>query len=209
MGNLTFQPVRRYGVPAYPTKLSIAADPTLLRQHVPSAWLAQREIAAAAGALLVVGTMGCPPLVTPGIPAAVEAFSEATALEIIRDELRLQGLAAIASEAELPGVTLATASGGAEPLVVDLSDPEWKWALEYVTYDDYIALEAGLPTGTGDLAARLTDYVAAQAEDVHFQALRAPYSTTGDINTPQPEAESQLRAQVKDFVDWLKAQGVI
>jgi hypothetical protein len=35
MGNLTFQPVRRYGVPAYPTKLSIAADPTLLRQHVP------------------------------------------------------------------------------------------------------------------------------------------------------------------------------
>jgi hypothetical protein len=201
--------LRSYHAPCYPTRTAVLAKPDLLQQYVPSAWLWRREIATAAGVLLSVTTLGTTSGCVFGAPAVVEAFSESSARQIIRDELGHRGVVAIVEEAALPGVTLASASGEAEPFVVDLSDPKWKWALEYVARDDLRRLEARLPAGTGDTDARLTARVAAQAPNVHFRALRAPNVPTGDVAKYQAKAENQLREQVKDFIDWLKAQGVI
>jgi uncharacterized protein len=52
MVHLRARPVCRLRKPGYPTKLEVSADPDLLRQHLPPAWLSSREIGGALGLLL-------------------------------------------------------------------------------------------------------------------------------------------------------------
>lgn len=47
MGSLVARPLRRIRPARYPAKLEVLADPELLAQHQPAAWLSNREIAAA------------------------------------------------------------------------------------------------------------------------------------------------------------------
>lgn len=59
MAHLRARPVRRLRKPGYPTKLEVSADPDLLRQHLPPAWLSSREIGGALGLLLAAHAAGC------------------------------------------------------------------------------------------------------------------------------------------------------
>jgi len=59
MANLTQKLVQSYRLPAYPSRLDVLADPDLLRQHVPPAWLSRKEMAGLLGVFLAVNGGGC------------------------------------------------------------------------------------------------------------------------------------------------------
>jgi hypothetical protein len=128
------RPVRRYGLPSYPTKVAALADPDLLRRHVPRTWLAQRDVAALAGILLAANTSGCrhspaPPrtslaLDAPAVVAPIfahgsgggstgcivvsppEFLSEEESLQVIREELGRAGLTSWQKNVELSDVVI-------------------------------------------------------------------------------------------------------
>ncbi len=59
MSLLCAKPQRRYPAPAYPTRLQIREDPSLLWKHAPRGWLSQREIAGVLGLALGLQVGGC------------------------------------------------------------------------------------------------------------------------------------------------------
>jgi hypothetical protein len=59
MRKLTSKPATRLRQPAYPAKLQALADPDLLANHVPPAWLARAEIAGTIGVFLAANVAGC------------------------------------------------------------------------------------------------------------------------------------------------------
>jgi hypothetical protein len=112
------------------------------------------------------------------------------------------------------------------PLVVDLFDAERRIAIEYVAVTDFLLLggrdngawTAELTTVVGPLNRAVHD----QAPDVWFASVYDPvvwesfdgFASTRDNGpgdrVPAAElARQRLRDQVKDFVDWLRGQGVI
>jgi len=123
------------------------------------------------------------------------------------------------------------------PLVVDLMDAERGIAIEYVAPEDYELLGGpgyyGSQAYESTHAAALRKVVAQQAPRLHFWAfhgesapwmpVRVTQQTTQPVAGPatQPAAESRpavdpleearerLRAQVREFVEWLQGQGVI
>jgi len=111
------------------------------------------------------------------------------------------------------------------PLVVDLFDAERRVAIEYVAVTDFLLLGG---RDNGDWAADLTTVVPPlnravhdQAPDVWFASVYDPVvwgsfdgfaskrdSGPGDRIPAAEFARQRLREQVKDFVDWLRGQGV-
>jgi hypothetical protein len=78
------RPVPRTPIPAYPTRLQILEDPSLLERHLPPAWRRHAELAAAATVFLAVNVAGhgqsaetedpdAPPPAAPATPPAVVA----------------------------------------------------------------------------------------------------------------------------------------
>jgi hypothetical protein len=113
------------------------------------------------------------------------------------------------------------------PLEVDLMDPRRGVAVEYVAREDFDRLGGDDQAwGAMDIkraAASLASEVARQGRGVYFGAFYDPVKHFGfggwadaeergwasSKEEARAEAARLLREQVKDFVDWLKAQGVI
>ena len=57
MARLRAIPVRRVTVPRYPTREEVLSDPRLLREHVPTEWLGQKEVAGALGVFLAANAL--------------------------------------------------------------------------------------------------------------------------------------------------------
>ena len=203
---LRFQPLDGWNTPAYPTKLAVAADPQLLFRHLPPVWLRRPELRRALGLLAGAGLLlnsGC---VTRNVPAitGLAAFypplSEAEALRIIRTELAARGVEAVVENVTLTGVHLADWKGAAVPFVTDLGDPGGKWYIEYLSSPElsqYPIPEDGWVTG-----ARVRAEVAMQVPNEHVGVFYQ------DHTHPQG-ARAALQQQVREFLDWLAAQGVI
>jgi hypothetical protein len=216
MNRLRYYPLHRADLPAYPTKLAALADPALLRKHLPSAWLGRREMAGAAALFLAGGTLGgaggCVWWRTPpGIVAPPSVcLSEEDALQIIRDELQQQGLTLGEENVALTAVQLADSSGETAPLQADLADTQRGLAVEYLddasywSYRSYADEENAAPA---DVADALVAAAATQAPELRLGVFSTELNETGDCDAAA--AEVSLREQVRDFVDWLKAQGVI
>jgi len=126
----------------------------------------------------------------------------------------------------------------AKPLIADLQDPDKKVAVEYLSTDDYFLL-GGAPDMSSvqdydftEIAQLVADKVKDNGEGVHFGILYDPMvkgksGLLGDDfwaddgaekdaapeppvpETPKTRSVRLLRMQVRDFADWLKAQGVI
>ena len=110
------KPVRRYRVPAYPTKLQVLADPKVLAQNVPAGWRSGSLIAGAASVFLAANLLGCAdkksvtrlpasPIVAPlfvhgegrGVTGCIVItppvfLSEEEALQVITEELKKRGI---------------------------------------------------------------------------------------------------------------------
>ena len=104
------------------------------------------------------------------------------------------------------------------PLQVDLRDPDHQVEIEFVNFDDFDRMCgdcAGLdfePHAYLDLkraASHVSSQVERHGKNVYFGTFYDPMVETEDKQYNLIESERLLRLQVKDFIDWLKGQGVI
>jgi len=224
-------PLLRYQPPRFPTKLEVLATPELLRCGGPPILPPRRTLAAALAAgiaaspAFLLGT-GC----TAGdVLVPTVYLSEEEALAIILDETSKGGLALSTDPAALAHIVL--------PFEEDAVDLQRNVAVEYVSQQDCLAAiraaedagivadaglamdaTGGLDRGTNSDGYRcdgynMDEYEAiardqqTQAEladpDLHFRAItQSPASS-------KQSAAAALRSQVVDFLDWLRANGVI
>lgn len=122
------KPVRRYGTPAYPTRLQVLADPHLLEKHIPVNWLSTPELAGAVAIFLAANS--CTKAGEEQIPASSGAavvapifehgagrgatgcvavsppvfLSEEEALQVIVEELANAGVRVTGTDVVLEGV---------------------------------------------------------------------------------------------------------
>jgi hypothetical protein len=201
----------RCAEPAYPTSRETAADPRLLLRHLPPAWRTRGELRRALALLLgagaLAGNSGC----IFGAPMAVEPLSEREALCIVKAELRHRGIRQIDEHVPLRGAFVRDSADQLQPLVVDLADPQQKWAVEYLPWDFDLRLQPCEGRDKlQDVAMRLEQEVAAQAPDTHLKVLFNEEAVDPrEKAKAAARAKRELRQQVRDFVDWLKAQEVI
>jgi len=159
-------------------------------------------------------------------------LSEAEAMQIIREEMNQAGLSKLDSKVNMNKVIiegrelkygynwvagkydyrLVEVSG---PLEADLTDPDRHIAIEYVSREDFYTLggdrQSSWATDLNKTSSALEEQVREQDPDLHFASFFDPSDNTFQGTWIQRQAESKrlLRLQVKDFVDWLKGQGVI
>lgn len=192
-------PVKRLRTPGYPTRLQIQADPYLLKKHIPSSWLGNRELVAALTVALATGT-GCYSVSEGCVVALPPVFmSEERALTIIKQDLAEHDVL-LSSE---PSVLEQYAD---LPIEIDAVDADKEIAVEYYSRDDCREIPE---RNCEDLSAyrlqakALEQDVAASAPALHFKAF---YDSTA---YSEQESEGQLRQQIQGFVQWLQGQGII
>jgi hypothetical protein len=193
MSKLSIEPVKTYRIPAYPDELEVSARPGLLRRHVPPSWLKRKELAGATALCLGVGMFGdngCMPPTgrTAGIYYEPYAYgkvtSETDALEHLKNELRRCGVDL--GEESLPLVEVAFA---------DDSSAAHKFLVEPARADLVSAVEWAPQPADGYLVDAI-GYTMLQEAPALAEA-------------SDEDAQRLLGEQVKDFVDWLRGQGVI
>jgi hypothetical protein len=102
------------------------------------------------------------------------------------------------------------------PLIADLAEPQRRVYIEYLTEFDYYHLggESDGPVASfPDLARQLAEHVRRQSRGIVFGVFYDPIPEqdhrAAQHRAVQVDARRLLQQQVRDFVDWLKAQGVI
>jgi hypothetical protein len=207
MLELKVSPVRRAGTPGYPGREEVLARPGLL-EKLPVRWQACRRAAAAAGLLATVSLAGCvPPPVTAGVPLPPPSLSEADAMALIGETARSYGLA-LKQDVDRAGISSKVGyltldqSDGKGYTSCDLRDGTRldAWDAAKKVGFEYISGEA-VASGSVDV----TDAVAGTDPVEHLQG-------DGAVLVVYPVYEGgqdSLKAQVQEFLDWLKAEGVI
>jgi hypothetical protein len=206
---LKCRPQMRRTEPGYPSSRETAADPTILLRNVPPAGRGRGELRGALALLLGTGALGSNSGCTFGVPAAIEPLTERDAVRIVKAELSQRGIQRVDEKIEIPGVLMANPAGQKEPLVVDLADPERKWAVEYLSWRELRRFARPTSEGLGQFAGRLEAEVTAQAPGTHLKVLYAESMSPRDQAKAAAREEQELRRQIREFFDWLAAQGAI
>ena len=163
-------------------------------------------------------------------------LSEEEAMQVIAEELTKSGFEISKTNVSLENLTIyhgkkieydenynrTERKGDLKPLNVDLYDEKKKIAVEYVARSDYSDLGV---TGNSyssvsscnlqGAADSLVEEVKENGKGVYFGAFYDPVADSIDDqdywnqNAENQVSKQYLRNQVKDFVDWLKAQGVM
>jgi hypothetical protein len=164
--------------------------------------------------------------------AGINVAKRDAALAGVRIPPREQSLVGEAGNLE---VQVREVPGKARTLNVDILDNKHKVAVEYVSQVDYFRL-GGVPSrhsvqcyALKEVAGYVAQQVGEQGKGIHFGAFYDPYPRDWktlkrlmrddhaafrkelEEGTRKAAVESKrlLRLQVKDFIDWLKGQGVI
>ena len=267
------KPVKRYRVPAYPTRLEVLADPDVLEQNVPHNWHRNVLTATTLGVFLAANSCTCAddsrkpsnpkaavvaPIFEHGggrgatgcvVVAPPVFLSEEEALQVITEELANSGIHVTGTNVVLKGVRIPQSEehygqvgeewkeevrevpGKGEPLAADITDDNHRVAVEYVSNADYFRLGGLMSRSTAqsydfrDVAAGVAKAVEKEGPGVYFGTFydpmskieRSQFKDEKDWRKIWDEAQKQggieskrlLRLQVKDFIDWLKGQGVI
>lgn len=103
------------------------------------------------------------------------------------------------------------------PIHADLHDPGHKIFVEFISREDHNKLGRDDLSGStvysfdfADVARRLRDEVSADGEGIYFGAFYDPaVGRSFDGTVRDPDSRELLRRQVRDFVQWLEAQGAI
>ena len=180
------------------------------------------------------GALGCVMVVPPAFLSeeeALQVISEVLAEQGLTSSgapPALKGVAFVGHRVNPEAVTYADQFSSARtPLVPDFFDPAKNVAVEFVSEDDYVGLCHGeFHSSVGsydilDLAHTMSMAVREFSSGLYFAALYDPMVSYNlwdrkdheDANARWERTKEQsrqlLREQVKDFVDWLKGQGVI
>jgi len=164
------------------------------------------------------GSFGCVAINPPWF------LSEEEAREVIQQECASAGLDLTAPGPTTPSITMLHYEWGywppkphAEPVQWDMADQARRVHVEFVSTQD-AEQWTRTPSGTAYVAdsrgaaERLVSSVADGSRRAAMQAYGVLYDPLPRIQTPEDGAAAsrrELRAQVKDFLEWLRAQGVI
>jgi len=230
----TVTPVRRYHTPRYPTQLAVLEDPKALRA-VPQRWSAKPALCgmlmltvagglcACSGGHIPVfehgdgrGAFGCDSVVPPVF------FSEEEAKQIIRDEAAEGGIDFTGGRlirGTFPSTILywdgnpsyGTWSG---ELMLDGYDAQLGIGFEFISKQDVIdwrtpygifsTVEFYDMIDTAQRLASAADHVAVFYDPTPDWSLEDT-----DIYEQKNLMRENLRLQVRDFLEWLKAEGII
>ena len=215
---MKLQPVRRYPRPQLPTRTIVDENPDLLRL-LPRRWQGNAAVLTAmvsAGLLLQckasVLAQECQPLAGVPMPPSIRV-SESEARRIIVDEAKKSGVVFRADRKALavPITSLAAApikgseaSDATTRITLDGTDAKRGISFEYVSELDTKAVSKRI----GGIAT-VNSVTNALTEEGKKQLKGRVLVVPEAIAYSREEADKQLRAQVKDFIKWLKAQGVI
>jgi hypothetical protein len=161
-----------------------------------------------------------------GVVASNEFLSEEEALQVITEELSQAGIDVSNRSVELKEIRIPRRREGdklepgwwdtqfcegstGKPLNVDILDRKHRVAVEYVSESDYFNQGGQKSDSTvqrfwfREVAGHVAQKVGIQGRGIHFGVFYDP------CGRPVVESKRLLRLQVKDFIDWLKGQGVI
>jgi len=183
---LRIEPLRSYTVPRYP-------QGAYYEEPNPHAWLATGGIASAA--LLAALASSCiPPIGVVGPPPVPpEMVTEKEARAAIE---RVFTKAGITME---PDVVIALSAGGQAPVNLDLDgyNKERRIGYEYFAEQDYSTLDR-------EAVAEINQRYGPAGNGPYVKAFDTQYI----YNSPE-EANAALEKMAQDFIDELKARGVI
>jgi len=215
---VNIKPVRLYATPQLPTREIVDENPELLRL-LPKRWQHNPAVLTAmvgAGLLLQCsGSLLAQDRVPPqgGIKLAGSVLTESEARSIVVEEAKKAGIIFSADKKKLnvPITALAAApikgneaSDATTRITLDGTDAKRGISFEYVSEADTKAVS----TRIGGIATINSIATAVTAEGK--KQLKGRVLVVPEVKAySRKEADKDLRAQVKDFIKWLKAQGVI
>lgn len=221
---LNIRPVKRLRVPRYPTQAEALSCPGLLGR-LPERWRKCRQAAAAAGLLAAMASTasGCEkplfggtPTITSsaiaqetpmyaGAPMPYPTVTEADALKSIR----------AAADTAFSGLSENHLAGGAgKPIRFVAFNPSEQGYRIVNTNDSDVDLFDAL-SGVGfeyidegdqtDFVIQFTDENVKDLDKEHAYVLVIPAENAADSIV----SDADIQKQVKDFIDWLKAESII
>ena len=210
------EPVRKYPEPQLPTRDAVDAHPELLRL-IPRRWQANAAVVTAlvsAGILLQSGLLKAEdqPVIPGKMMRPMVTLTEPEARQIIVDEAKKVGVS-FSPDAETLNLPLSSLdqNPGAEhtqpemtSITLDGSDRKHKVSYEYISRADLQALSAR--RGHTVFATSAAAAIKARGKRRFKENV---FTVTEVVGYDRESAENKLRAQVQDFIKWLKGQGVI
>ena len=203
-------PVKRYAPPEYPTCAEAKSDPALLKK-VPSKWKKSMRAVACAGLLGVAAFSGAAFSCefphfggAGGPPMYVVHLTEQEALNVIRTKAEYKGFNL---DAEPPGYTVQV--GGWLDVGLDLFDEEKGVAFSFINRWS----RWGGGWWLADEAREMFEHqdnditVGVFYDEGRFYDWRGPDEETRAAI--KIELEETLSAQVREFIEWLQADGII
>jgi len=214
------KPLTRYVDPGYPTHSVLDAQPDLLRL-TPKRWQGTAALLTGLAAACLM-TSGCLPnyfVTTTCLSVAPPSYlSEEEARQVIIDEAKR---ARLHFRTDIPltrnvELRYRAQSGGemVERLAVTLDGIDTKRGIAYLYLgDDTLSKLRGNSYRISSLTTTPSGIDQVVIELQRAIIASSPQGTYGVFHAPDTDAEEsdreELRTQVRDYVDWLKGQGVL
>jgi hypothetical protein len=223
---MKLEPIARHREASYPTRAQVDANPEVLRR-MPGRWRACPLVIALAGVSTTL--MGCRSVLptalpwtkpehvqlsgVPNPPPIAYQILEADARLIIIDEAKKARIVLAADGRTVRNVHIPAANGGTDHVVtVTMDGRDRKRGISYVYVSPDKDIKAWRNADAGVLDTIGTDATTSKAAlekgiRKHIRGRTAVFLPAS--GTDKPQAAEELRKQVRDFITYLKAQGVI
>jgi hypothetical protein len=211
-------PVKAYKTPSYPSMETASLNPDLLKK-LPERWRHNKAVVAAVAVISCISLSGCTSARLMGEVETPAFITEEEALSIIKNEALKHGVNLDDTPAE-KSIKIRRSSGSSnssentyiEYVEIDISDNEKNIAVGYNRYGDselYYnkTADEGIPYNIG-----VFSYPTQEVYELEKKINNdSNISSKQDTLSKEAKAviEEDLREQVKDFIEWLRGQGVI
>ncbi len=221
---MEIKPIKKYSIPVYPQKEVVNRDPSVLKS-IPQRWKNNASLGVMLSGLLILPLAGCGVGQTAGeVAPPMNLLTEEDARQIIMDEAKKEGINFEVTDKEIKNIDLrftgsydkdgkTVVSEAAITFQLDGLDENKLVGFEFITGDDFyewteIAKEQGKLEYCGfDEATAAKDLQEAANKNVDNIIVGTFYNPTDTMTVD--ESKEALRVQVKEFIEWLKAEGVI
>lgn len=216
--------IKQYASPRYPDKDAVLSDRSLIYK-LPDRWKRNAAVAAvltaAAGLLMGCSHKAAPPVFEHGDGQGVfgglgysAILSEEAALQVINQTASSEGIVFVKDDSMvLKNVKLPSIYGpDKRDLILDGVDRSKKIAFEYISEKDYSswALESELDLFDVKSAAHVLAKELGKRNDKIITAVfYDPMTFDATDEQAIEKSKSDLAAQVRDFIRWLKAEKII
>lgn len=219
---LKVEPIKKYNSPGYPDKRITHENPDILKT-LPLRWKGKAFVGLTISSIALLLLSGCERLQPPtgGTPLPPNYLTEEEAYNIVKDEAAKYGVAFDTTAPELKDVEFQLdkfSTQGTTSILHKFNVPLDGYArekgigFEFISEDDInefnysvqqINNEGVNPISKSEYNDKLEEAIKQKENKMYLDV----FYNNGYASDEQLEAE--LREQVKSFMEWLKAQGVI